>query len=84
LAAAYRDASRRVTQGSVSPVVKGANSRIAAALSRIARGYTSAASAARAGDMAGYNAAGRTISRGGTDLGRAFDDLKALGYTLEK
>jgi hypothetical protein len=83
LAAAYRDASRRVARASVSPVVTGANSRIAAALNRIARGYTSAASAARDGDTSGYNAAGRTVSRGGDALRRAFDELKDLGYTLE-
>ena len=67
----------------MSPLDKGANSRIAAALTRISRGYTSAASAARAGDTGGYNAAGREISRGGTALARAFDELKALGYALE-
>jgi hypothetical protein len=83
LAAAYRDASRRVSRESVSPLDKGANSRIAAALTQISRGYTSAASAARAGDTGAYNAAGRAISRGGTALTRAFDQLKALGYTLE-
>ena len=83
LAAAYRGASRRLARVSVSPVDKGANSRVAAALARIARGYASAASAARAGDTAGYDAAGRAISQGGVALGRAFDDLKALGYTLQ-
>jgi hypothetical protein len=82
LADAYRGASRRLARVSVSPVVEGANSRIAAALSRIARGYTSAASAARAGDTAGYEAAGRAVSRAGVALGRAFDGLKTLGYTL--
>ncbi len=83
LAAAYRDASRRVSGESVSPLDQGANSRIAAALTRIARGYTNAASAARADDTSGYNAAGREITRGGTALSRAFDQLKALGYSLE-
>jgi Protein kinase domain len=83
LAAAYRDASRRLARLSVSPVVQGANSQISAALAQIARGYDSAASAARDGDTGGYTAAGRTVSRGGAALGRAFDDLKALGYTLQ-
>ncbi len=83
LAAAYRDASRTVSRESVSPVDKGANSRIASALTRISRGYTSAASAARAGDTSGYNAAGREITRGGTALASAFDELKALGYAIE-
>ncbi len=67
----------------MSPLDQGANSRIAAALTRIARGYTNAASAARADDTSGYNAAGREITRGGTALSRAFDQLKALGYSLE-
>jgi hypothetical protein len=83
LAAAYRDASRSVARESVSPLVQGANSRIAAALNRIAGGYTSAASAARDGDTSAYNAAGRTVSRGGDSLQRAFDELKDLGYTVE-
>ena len=83
LAAAYRSASRRLARVSVSPVVEGANTRIAAAMTRIAGGYTSAASAARAGDTDGYNAAGRAITRGGAALRRAFDELKTLGYTVQ-
>jgi hypothetical protein len=80
LAAAYGGASRRLSRVSVSPVDQRVNSEIAAALDRIAGGYSSAASAARDGDTGGYDAAGRVVSRGGVALGRAFDGLKALGY----
>ena len=82
LARVYRSAARSVSRAPAGPFERDATKGLLTALRRIATGYSSAASAARAGSRGRYAAAGREVRRGGRALRRALADLRALGYTV--
>jgi hypothetical protein len=81
IARAYAGAAGRVARAPVTPLVREANSAIAAATSRVGAAYRRLASAARRGRTHPYQAASRLILGGESRLRNALSSLAAYGYS---
>ncbi len=82
LAAAYRSASSSLAALSVSPAVRSANASVAASLAALGRDYTELAAAARAGDEAAYERAGRAVGSDSARASSALATLRQAGYAV--
>jgi predicted Ser/Thr protein kinase len=80
LAQAHAHAAAAVRAANPGPAEQAANAALAAALSRIAGGYSALASAARSGNTGGYDAARQTVDGGTAALTKAVGELRKLGY----
>ena len=76
--------AREVAAAPAGPYERAASRQVTSALRQVAAGYDRAAGAARRGDKGAYNAAGRSVRRGGTALRRALAALAGLGYAAGK
>jgi hypothetical protein len=83
LATAYSQAATAVSQITVSPLEGAANAAIAAALGKVASGYSQAADAAAANNAGAYTKAGQAIAAGEAALQAALGSLGELGYTRQ-
>ena len=80
LAQAHNHAAAAVRAANPGPAEQAANAALAAALSRIAGGYSALASAARSGNAGAYDVARRTVDSGTAALTKAVGALRKLGY----
>ncbi len=80
LAQAHNHAAAAVRAANPGPAEQAANAALAAALARIAGGYSALASAAHSGNTGSYDAARQTVDSGTAALMKAVGELRKLGY----